>query len=396
MSSTDESSTSLTNEISSVPLLDVGRGNKKIRDEILQRIGEVYDAGCFVFGPDCRELESRVAGISAANFAIGCASGSDALVLALMAHDIGPGDEVIVPSFTFFATASAVWRLGAKPVFAEIDPLTFNLDPQHVENCVTSRTRAIIPVHLFGQCADMARLGAIAEKNDLVLIEDAAQSIGAKFEGKPCGAIGSIGCFSFYPTKNLGGCGDAGMMTTDSEELATKLRRLANHGMEPRYYHSLVGVNSRLDTFQAVALNAKLNHLEAYTAARQDNATYYRELMGQTDLADRLELPDTDSRCDHVWNQFTVRVPDGRRDEVRAGLQQRGVGSEIYYPVPLHQQECFEGLGYRQGDLPHTERAAAEVLSLPIFPELTRREQEYVVESLVEVMQGLGGLRMAS
>ncbi len=396
MSPTEESSTSLTNEISSVPLLDVGRGNRKIRDEVLQRIGEVYDAGCFVFGPDCRELESRVADLSSAQFAIGCASGSDALVLALMAHEIGPGDEVIVPSFTFFATASAVWRLGAKPVFAEIDPLTFNLDPQHVESCVTSRTRAIIPVHLFGQCADMNRLGTIAEKNGLVVIEDAAQSIGAKFEGKPCGAIGSIGCFSFYPTKNLGGCGDAGMMTTDSEELATQLRRLANHGMEPRYYHSMVGVNSRLDTFQAVALNAKLNHLNEYTAARQDNANYYRELMEQTDLTDRLELPDTDSRCDHVWNQFTVRVPEGRRDEVRAGLQQRGVGSEIYYPVPLHRQECFEGLGYRQGDLPHTEKAAAEVLSLPIFPELTRREQEYVVDSLVQVMQGLSGLRMAS
>jgi dTDP-4-amino-4,6-dideoxygalactose transaminase len=242
----------------------------------------------------------------------------------------------------------------------------------------------------------MNRLGTIAEKNGLVVIEDAAQSIGAKFEGKPCGAIGSIGCFSFYPTKNLGGCGDAGMMTTDSEELATQLRRLANHGMEPRYYHSMVGVNSRLDTFQAVALNAKLNHLDEYTAARQDNANYYRELMEQTDLTDRLELPGTDSRCDHVWNQFTVRVPEGRRDEVRAGLQQRGVGSEIYYPVPLHRQECFEGLGYRQGDLPHTEKAAAEVLSLPIFPELTRREQEYVVDSLVQVMQGLSGLRMAS
>ena len=396
MSSTDESSTSLTNEISSVPLLDVGRGNKKIRDEILQRIGEVYDAGCFVFGPDCRELESRVAEISSAKFAVGCASGSDALVLALMAHDIGPGDEVIVPSFTFFATASAVWRLGAKPVFADIDPLTFNLDPQHVESRVTSRTRAIIPVHLFGQCADMTRLGAIAEKHDLVLIEDAAQSIGAKFDGTPCGAIGSVGCFSFYPTKNLGGCGDAGMMTTDNEELATKLRRLTNHGMDPRYYHSMVGVNSRLDTFQAVALNAKLNHLQEYTAARQDNANYYRELMGQTDLADRFQLPDTDSRCDHVWNQFTIRVAGGRRDEVRAGLQQRGVGSEIYYPVPLHQQECFQGLGYRLGDLPHTEQAASEVLSLPIFPELTRQEQEYVVESLVEVTQGMSGLRMAS
>ena len=228
------------------------------------------------------------------------------------------------------------------------------------------------------------------------MIEDAAQSIGAKFNGKACGAIGHVGCFSFYPTKNLGGCGDAGMMTTDDEALSIKLRRLANHGMDPRYYHSLVGINSRLDTFQAVALNAKLNHLEEYTSSRQDNASYYRELMDASGLSEMLELPEADSRCEHVWNQFTVRISAGRRDEVRAGLKQRGVGSEIYYPVPLHLQECFQSLGYRQGDLPHTEKAAQEVLSLPIFPELTRPEQEYVVDSLAQVMRGRDGLKLAS
>jgi len=230
----------------------------------------------------------------------------------------------------------------------------------------------------------------------LLVIEDAAQSIGAKFNGKACGAIGHVGCFSFYPTKNLGGCGDAGMMTTDDEALSIKLRRLANHGMDPRYYHSLVGINSRLDTFQAVALNAKLNHLEEYTSSRQDNASYYRELMDAAGLSEMLELPEADSRCEHVWNQFTVRISAGRRDEVRAGLKQRGVGSEIYYPVPLHLQECFQSLGYRQGDLPHTEKAAKEVLSLPIFPELTRLEQEYVVDSLAQVMRGRDGLKIAS
>ena len=396
MAPAQESSTSFTKEISSVPLLDVGRGNKKIRQEILKKISEVYDAGCFVYGPDCRELESRIAEISSAKYAIGCASGSEALLVALMAHDIGPGDEVILPSFTFFATASAVWRLGAKVVFADIDPSTFNMDAKHVESLVNSNTRAIIPVHLFGQCADMDLLGKLADQHGLLVIEDAAQSIGAKFNGKACGAIGHVGCFSFYPTKNLGGCGDAGMMTTDDEALSIKLRRLANHGMDPRYYHSLVGINSRLDTFQAVALNAKLNHLEEYTSSRQDNASYYRELMDASGLSEMLELPEADSRCEHVWNQFTVRISAGRRDEVRAGLKQRGVGSEIYYPVPMHLQECFQSLGYRQGDLPHTEKAAQEVLSLPIFPELTRLEQEYVVESLVRVMRGRDGLKLAS
>ena len=238
MTSKERATSSASTEITKVPLLDVGRGNRKIRDQILERIAEVYDAGCFVFGPDCKELEATVAQVCDAEFAVGCASGSDALLLALMAYDIGPGDEVLVPSFTFFATASAVTRLGAKPVFVDIDPMTFNMSPAHAEACVTRQTRAMIPVHLFGQCANMQKLAQVAERHKLIVIEDAAQSIGAKFDGQACGSIGSVGCFSFYPTKNLGGCGDAGMMTTNDESTAATLRKLTNHGMEPRYYHS--------------------------------------------------------------------------------------------------------------------------------------------------------------
>ena len=386
MTSKESVEATSVSDVTNVPLLDVGRGNSKLREAVLKRMGEVYDAGCFVFGPDCKELESRVAELSEAEHGIGCASGSDALLLALMAHEIGPGDEVLVPSFTFFATASAVWRLGATPVFVDIDPLTFNLDPAHAESLVTSETRAIIPVHLFGQCADMERICEMAEKHELIVIEDAAQAIGAKFNQMPAGSMGHVGCFSFYPTKNLGGCGDAGLMTTSDEQLAVTLKQLTNHGMEPRYFHSMVGVNSRLDTFQAVALNAKLDHIEEYTQSRQENADYYRELIADAGLTESIVQPHADERCEHVWNQFTVRIPGGYRDQVRQSLRERGVGSEIYYPIPLHLQECFASLGYEEGDLPHTEKAASEVLSLPIFPELEEAEQARVVRAISDFM----------
>ncbi|MFO0901874.1 MAG: DegT/DnrJ/EryC1/StrS family aminotransferase [Pirellulales bacterium] len=369
-----------------VPLLDVGRGNRPLRDEFLAAMAQVLDSGRFLHGPEVKQLEDGVASFTGAKHAIGCASGSDALLLALMALDIGPGDEVIVPSFTFFATASAVWRVGARPVFVDIDPHSFNIDPRAVARAVTDRTKAIIPVHLFGQCADMDSLLAISRHTGAAVIEDAAQAIGAKHKGRGAGSMGAIGCLSFYPTKNLGGFGDGGMLTTNDDKLAERLRLFAAHGMNPRYYHRVVGINSRLDTLQAAVLGVKLKHLADWTEARRENAARYTRLFQESGLASSVALPLEDEQCQHVWNQFTLRIPHGRRDAVRMQLTQRGIGSEIYYPVPLHLQECFEPLGYQMGDLPHTERAAAEVLSLPIFPELTAAEQHRVVDALVDIL----------
>lgn len=365
-----------------VPLLDVGRGNKPLLAEIQQAFARICESGRFILGPDVQELEKNICAYTDAKHAIACASGSDALLLALMAYDIGPGDEVICPSFTFFATASAVARLGARPVFVDIDPVTFNLDIEHVSRAITAKTKAIIPVHLFGQCADMQELLAVASGYQLPIIEDAAQAIGAKFHGQHAGVMGEIGCYSFYPTKNLGGFGDGGLLTTNDDALAVKLRRLAAHGMSPRYYHSLLGINSRLDTLQAAALNIKLPHLESWAAARRENAARYTKQLTAAGLDKVLTLPATHQACLHVWNQYTIRIPGGKRDAIRAALGAAGVGSEIYYPLPLHLQECFASLGYQMGDLPETERAASEVLSLPIFPELTAEEQAYVVEQL--------------
>lgn len=370
----------------SVPLLDVNRGNVLLRGEILEAITRVVDSGRFLYGPDVMRLEEALAAICEARYAIGCASGSDALLLALMAFDVGPGDEVIVPSFTFFATASCVWRLGARVVFADVDPVTFNLDPARVEAAVTPATRAIVPVHLYGQCADMDPLLEIARHNDIKVIEDAAQSIGAEYCGRPAGSMGDFGCFSFYPTKNLGGFGDGGMVVTNDESLAEKVRRLAAHGMKTRYYHSLVGVNSRLDSIQAAVLNVKLAQLGRWTNDRRENARRYQDQFTAAHLDQRLALPKELPNRYHVWNQYTIRVPHGRRDELRAKLTERQVGSEIYYPVPLHLQECFRTLGYRRGSLPITERLCQEVVSLPIFPELTEPEQDCVVQVIRDVL----------
>lgn len=365
-----------------VPLLDVNRGNRLLRDEILQSIAEVVDSGRFLHGPQVGELECTVAGICETPHAIACASGSDALLLALMALDIQQGDEVIVPSFTFFATASAVSRLGAIPVFVDIDPLTYNMSPEAVEANVTSRTKALIPVHLFGQCAAMDKLNAIAQKHNLPVIEDAAQAIGAAYLGKPAGAWGDIGCLSFYPTKNLGGMGDGGMMVCHDADMAAKLRLLASHGMQPRYHHKLVGINSRLDTIQAAVLNVKIAHLQEYSDARQKNANRYAELFQAEGLTRWIELPHHAPEALHVWNQYGIRVPDGLRDAMRKHLSEMNIGNEVYYPVPLHMQECFRDLGYFDGCLPHTEAAAREILHLPIYPELTEHEQDMVVAGI--------------
>jgi dTDP-4-amino-4,6-dideoxygalactose transaminase len=369
-----------------VPLLDVGRGNQPLREEFLAAIARVIDSGRFLHGPEVGDFERSIAAICEVEHAIGCASGSDALLLALMALDVGPGDEVLVPSFTFFATASAVTRVGARPVFVDIDPTTFNMDPHLVARGITSATKAIIPVHLFGQCAEMDPILEIARRHKLHVIEDVAQAIGATCHGRKAGAMGDIGCLSFYPTKNLGAFGDGGMLTTRSGKLAERLRLLAAHGMSPRYYHREIGINSRLDTIQAAILGVKVKYLAEWSAARSANAARYWQLFTQRGIEGQLALPQSQPGFGHVWNQYTIRVPRGGRDELKAHLARHGVGSEIYYPVPLHLQECFASLGCRRGDLPVTEQAADEVLSLPIFPELTDAELQTVVLRLEEAL----------
>ncbi len=374
-----------------VPILDLGRHAAALSDEILAGLARVCENGQFVLGPDVVELENAIAKYCGVEHAIGCASGSDALLLALMAFNIGPGDEVVVPSFTFFATASAVTRLGATPVFADIRPDTFNLDPADVRRKLSPATRAILPVHLFGQCADMTALEGIADERNLPILEDAAQAIGAEFEGQRAGAMGQIGCFSFYPTKNLGGAGDGGMMTTRSADLAERLRLLRGHGMQPRYYHSVIGVNSRLDSFQAVVLNCKLPHLEEWTRQRQAIAEQYTELFTAEGLDQKVVLPRPARGNRHVWNQYVIRIPDGRRDALRNYLTENRIGSEIYYPLGLHEQACFRFLDYAPTDLPQTYRASREVLALPIFPGLTAVEQERVVGRIAEFLKRSAG-----
>ncbi len=367
-----------------VPMLDVERQNGPLRAEILEAIAQVCDSGRFVFGPDCQALEQSLAAYCGAKHAIGCASGSDALLLALMALEIGAGDEVILPSFTFFATAGAVWRLGAKPVFVDIEPETMNLDPALIEQHITPATKAILPVHLFGLCADMTAINAIAAKHNLPVIEDAAQSVGAEHRGVRAGNLGLLGCFSFYPTKNLGGFGDGGMLTTNDARLAERLRILRDHGQSPRYYHSLVGLNSRLDSIQAAVLNIKLRELDRWAALRAEHADAYLAAFTAAGLDQVIRLPKNTTGDRHVWNQFTIRIPDGQRDALQKHLTEHKIGSAIYYPVPLHRQECFAALGYQEGSLPVTEQAAREVLSLPVFPELTADERQTVIGRLSE------------
>jgi dTDP-4-amino-4,6-dideoxygalactose transaminase len=365
-----------------VPLLDLGRQHAPLKEQIAAALARVWDTGAFILGPEVKQLEASVAQYCRVRHAIGCASGSDALLLALTALGIGPGDEVILPSFTFFATASAVTRLGARPVFADIDRGTFNISPAAVDRLVRPATKAILPVHLFGQCAEMEALGRIAQSAGIPVVEDCAQAIGAEFDGRRAGSIGRIGCFSFYPTKNLGGAGDGGMITTNDDALAQKLRLLRVHGMEPRYFHKFVGINSRLDSFQAAVLNVKLSHLDNWSAKRSANAQRYGELFAAAGLDRVLGLPEHAPGGRHVWNQYVVRVPDGQRDRLRTFLGEAKIGTEIYYPLGLHAQECFCYLGYAPGDLPETDRAAQEALALPIFPELTAEEQKFVVDRM--------------
>ena len=368
--------------LENVPLLDVGRQNSELETEILPAIMEVCRSGRFVLGPDCVDLESKIAAMCGATHGIGCGSGTDALLLALMAIDVGPGDEVILPSFTFFATASCAWRLGAKPVFVDIDPDSFNIAPDKIEAAISPATKAIIPVHLFGRPADMDSIMSLAASHNLTVIEDSAQSIGSQYNGRPTGSIGHMSCTSFYPTKNLGGYGDGGMVTTSDDALASRLRDLRAHGMNPRYYHNEVGINSRLDSIQAAVLNVKADRLSGWSAARTENADRYDQLFTKSGLSDTIICPSRNAGEQSVWNQYTIRVQHGQRDTLRQHLADHGVGTEIYYPVPLHQQACFQSLNYGPGSLPETEKAAKEVLSLPIFPELTETEQRTVVHRI--------------
>lgn len=367
-------------------MLDIKRQTAGIRSELDAAIGRVLDHGQFILGPEVKELEQKIAAYCGSAFAISCASGSDALLLPLMALDTGPGDRVITTPFTFFATGGAIARLGATPVYLDIEPDTFNMDPvalkKYLEGCTPDEIRsikAIMPVHLFGQCADMAPINELSARFGIPVIEDAAQAIGARYGGRTAGALGLCGCFSFFPSKNLGGFGDGGMITTDDAELAEKLRILRVHGSKPKYYHKILGINSRLDTLQAAILLVKFQYLDTWTAARRANADSYRAAFGNTPI-DGVTLPTERENCYHVYNQFTIRVPN--RDEVRQKLTDLGVASEIYYPVPLHQQVCFSELGYKTGDLPESEKAALEALSLPIDPMLTPGDMETVMHRL--------------
>jgi len=367
-------STTLTN----VPLLDLDRQYDPIKDEIKNTLLDVFEQKRFINGPEVTELEKQIVSYTGANYAIGVSSGSDALIVSLMALDIGYEDEVITTPFSFFATAGSISRVGAIPVFCDINPDTFNIDPNQIESKITSKTKAIMPVHLFGQCADMEAIQAIAKKHNLAIIEDAAQALGSQYifsDGRTqkAGTLGTVGCFSFFPSKNLGACGDAGIVTTNDEALYEKIKCLRMHGETQRYHHKFVGGNFRLDTIQAAVLIIKLKHLEEQHQGRQANAAYYNENLSAT-IQKPVILPKSPS----IYNQYTLKTE--RRDEFKEYLTENTIGNNIYYPIPLHLQECFEYLKYQKGDFPEAEKAATSVISLPIFSELTSDELNYVCQ----------------
>jgi dTDP-4-amino-4,6-dideoxygalactose transaminase len=372
-----------------IPLLDLKAQYRTIRDEVRAVMDEVCDAQYFIMGPKVEEFETAVAAYSGASRAVGVSSGTDALLIALMALDIRPGDEVITSPFTFFATAGVVHRLHAKPVFVDIDPLTFNIDPAQIEAAITPRTKAILPVHLYGQMADMDPIMTLARRRHIPVIEDGAQSIGAEYKGRRCGSIGDMGCFSFFPSKNLGAFGDAGMVLTNDQALYDKLKLLRVHGAPSTYFHKLVGGNFRLDALQAAILNVKLKYLAGWSDGRKKNAAYYDQAFAASGLTGRglVQTPPAvyrkgGDRHDHIYNQYTLRAKD--RDKLQAHLKAKSIGCAVYYPLPLHLQECFAPLGCPAGTFPAAEKAAAEVLSLPIYPELTDEMKAYVVGAVAE------------
>ncbi|MGB8225965.1 MAG: DegT/DnrJ/EryC1/StrS family aminotransferase [Sedimentisphaerales bacterium] len=363
-----------------VPLLDLKSQYAKIKSDVLASIGEVLDSQICIGGPKVAELEKQVAAASGCKFAVGVSSGTDALLAGLMSLGIGEGDEVITTPFTFFATAGCIVRVGAKPVFVDIDPKTYNINPSLIKKAVTKKTKAIMPVHLYGQMANMDPIMDIAKKHNLYVIEDAAQSISSTYKGKKAGSIGTCGCFSFFPSKNLGGIGDGGMIVTNDEKLAAKMKIMRDHGQNPTYYYNFVGGNFRLDAVQAAALLVKLPHLEEWSAARRKNGEYYNKKFAGTSVKTPYINPD----CVTIYNQYVIRVPS--RDELMEHLKRDGIGCAIYYPMPLHLQKCFEYLGYKKGDFPESEEAANEVLALPVYPELTDQMKNYVVETVLKTL----------
>ncbi len=364
-----------------IPLCDIRAQYRDLQPQLDAAVARVLASGQVILGPEVTAFEEEVARYCGVAHAIGCASGTDALLLALQTLDVGPGDEVILPPFTFFATAGMVCRLGARPVFADIDAATYNLDPLQVENKITPRTRAILPVHLFGQCADMEPLWHVAERHGLPIIEDAAQAFGAEYQGKRTGTLAWIACFSFYPSKNLGAYGDAGMVVTNDADWAARMACLRVHGMEPKYFHQYVGWNARLDAIQAALLRVKLPHVDRWAEARREAARRYDDLIEEHYLAEFLGRPVVRPQCRHVFNQYVVRVAGGQRDELLEYLRARHIGCDIYYPVPLHLQECMAYLGYHAGDFPASEEACQAVLALPMFPEITAEQQARVVQT---------------
>ncbi len=370
-----------------VPLCDLQTQYRQLQTDIEQAVLQVLSSGQVILGPEVAQLEAEVAHYCGVGHAVGCASGSDALSLAIHALDIGPGDEVIVPTFTFFASAGAVCRAGARPVFVDIDPVTWNLDPHQLESRITTRTRAIMPVHLFGQCVEMEPVWHLAEKHRLWIIEDGAQALGAEYQGKRVGSLGNIGCFSFYPSKNLGAFGDGGMVVTNDPEWATKMNALRVHGMEVRYHHRYLGWNARLDAIQAAILRVKLPYLDRWSEARQQAAKRYDALLEEYRLGDELLRPVVWTQRRHVFNQYVVRVMGGQRDALMQHLKKEQIGCEVYYPIPLHLQPALSYLGYQRGDFPVSEHAAQEVLALPMFPELTMDQQRRVLQTCVNFLR---------
>jgi len=370
-----------TKTMMTVPLLDLRVQYDAIRTEVDDAVRRVLESCRFIGGPEVSALEEEVARYSQCPYGIACASGTDALLLALRALGIGPGDEVITTAYSFFASAGTIVNGGATPVFVDIDPRTFNIDPHAIEAAMTPRTKALLPVHLYGQCCDIGTIKAVCDKRQVWLIEDAAQAIGSEWEGKRAGSFGDFGCFSFFPSKNLGGAGDGGMMVARNSDYADRARLLREHGARPKYHHHIVGTNSRLDALQAAILRVKLKHLDHWSEMRAKNADLYDRLFEGS----RVGRPWRDPRARHIYNQYVIRVQD--RDGLKSFLAQRGIGTEVYYPIPLHLQPCFASLGYRPNDLPNAEAAARETLALPIFPELGEERLRYVAATVREFVE---------
>ena len=377
-----------------VPLLDLHAQYGPIREEVLAAVTRVCDSQHFILGPEVDVLERELAARLNVRHAIGVSSGTDAILVALMALGIGPGDEVVTSAYSFFATAGCVSRLGATPVMVDIDPVTYGVDPAAVEAAITPRTRAIMPVHLFGGTADMERLLAIGRRTGISIVEDACQAIGARYKGQSAGAMGALGCFSFFPSKNLGAFGDGGLVTTNDDALAGEVRLLRNHGAQPKYYHARIGGNFRLDALQAAVLRVKLPHLDRWAAKRRANAHTYVRLFAERGIMDQMILPIELPDREHVFNQFVVRVKD--RDRLRTHLSNRGIGTEVYYPVPLHLQQCFANLDGAAGSCPHAEAAALESLALPIYAELTLEQQTTVADAVAEAVANVDPILSAT